>query len=450
MRSFILALACFVSIVAQAQSIQTDNIDSLRQGLKNPANDTSKIWLMLNLARNVADSDSSLILSEQALVLAQQMQFTRAEAEANNNLGYWYNQLGNYPRALSYYLQAIKIAEGIHYERSLKRSYNSISTVYLYIDDFQQSLHYSTLARRLSMRLHDDQIHCLSAAWISKAYFELNVLDSARKYADEAHALAVALGIPFQLYMSTARLGEIALRQNHVTNAIDNFTTSLKNSKLDGRPARIAGAYLQLAKAYRLTDRTDSVKSNAEHAFKLAAQRHLTATLLGASLLLSELYEGVDDGQSLQYHKIALTAKDSLFSTEKSRSVAMLSFSEMQRQRELMEKQRQAELLHKRNIQYAGIAIGVLTFAILLMVFSRTRHANEKTIRFLATLALLIIFEFVNLLLDPYINDITKQIPLITLLVLVLIAGLLIPVHQWLEHRIHRKLLGRRRVESLS
>ncbi|MGC3945805.1 MAG: tetratricopeptide repeat protein [Chryseolinea sp.] len=450
MRSLSLIVACLASLTAWTQSIQTDNIDSLRQALKHPANDTSKIWAMLNIARNIPDSDTSLVLSEQALVLAQQMKFSRAEAEANNNLGYWYNQLGNYPRSLSYYLRAIKIAEGINYGRSLKRSYNSISTVYLYIGDYDQSLHYSRQARSLSTRLHDPQIQSLSAAWISKAYFELNRLDSAQKYADESHALAIGLNIPFQLYMSTARLGEIALKENKITDAISNFTTSLSNSKLDGRPARIAGAYLQLAKAYRMMNVTDSIKYNAEHAFNLAQSHQLNATLLGSSLLLSELFESKDDTQSLKYLKIALTAKDSLFSTEKSRSVAMMSFNEAQRQQVMLDKQLQDQALHKRNIQYAGIAIGVLMFAILVMVFSRTRHASEKTIRFLTTLALLIVFEFLNLLLDPYINNVTQQVPLLLLLALVAIAGLLIPVHQWLEHRIHQKLLGTRTRSSLS
>lgn len=449
MRVLPIILMCIASMPAMAQSIQTDDIDSLRRALKNPPNDTSRIWAMINIARNIPDSDTSLTLSEQALALAQQLEFTRAEAEANNNLGYWYNQLGNYPRSLSYYLRAIKIAESIHYDRSLKRSYNSISTVYLYLGDYDQSLHYSTKARKLSTQLRDPQIQCLSAAWISKAYFELNRLDSAQKYANESHVLAIELNIPFQLYMSTARLGEIALKNNQTSDAINNFTTSLYNSKLDGRPARIAGAYLQLAKTFQLIGASDSLKSNAEQAFKLAQRHQLNATLLGSSLLLSSFYEGKDNSKSLEYHKIALTAKDSLFSTEKSRSVAMMSFEETQRQQEILEKQLQEEALHNRNIQYAAIAFGVLTFVILLMVFSRTRHANEKIIRFLATLALLIIFEFFNLLLDPYINNVTQQVPLLTLLALVALAGLLIPVHQWLEQRIHQKLLGSRTNSSL-
>ncbi len=441
MKLFTLFIACLASVNTLAQSAQTSNFDSLRRALRNPLNDTSRIWVMLNLGRNMPDSDSSLILSEQALAQAQSIQFAKGEAEANNNLGYWYNQQGNYPRALTHYLRAIKIAEGIGYVRSLKRSYNSISTVYLYLEDFHQSLPYSTLARRFSIRQHDLQINSLASAWISKAYFELNRLDSAKKYAEESYALATKLAIPFQLYVATARLGEIALKQNEVKPAIDYLTTSLQNSKLDGRPFRIAGAYLLLAKAYEGLGVEDSVKSNGEAAFRMAQTHALNATLLGSSLLLSKSYEGKNDGQSLKFLKIALMAKDSLFSTEKSRSVSMLSFNETQRQQDLLEKQHQAELLHRRNIQYAGIAIGVLVFAILLLVFSRTRHASENAIRFLTTLALLIVFEFLNLLLDPYVNIITGQIPALTLLTLVIIAGLLIPVHQWMEHRIHERLI---------
>ena len=125
---------------------------------------------------------------------------------------------------------------------------------------------------------------------------------------------------------------------------------------------------------------------------------NLPATLLSSSLLLSELYEGVDNTESLYYHKLALAAQDSLFSQEKNQQVEALRFSETLRQQEVEAARKQAEFERKNNLQYAGIAFGLIVFVIVFLLLSHSIIARPGLIRFLGVLALLIVFEFINLL----------------------------------------------------
>lgn len=48
-------------------------------------------------------------------------------------------------------------------------------------------------------------------------------------------------------------------------------------------------------------------------------------------------------------------------------------------------------------------------------------------------IALLIVFEFLNLLLHPYLEKLTNHAPVLMLLALVCIAALLVPLHHKLE-----------------
>ena len=48
-------------------------------------------------------------------------------------------------------------------------------------------------------------------------------------------------------------------------------------------------------------------------------------------------------------------------------------------------------------------------------------------------MALLIVFEFLNLLLHPFLESITHHTPVLMLLALVFIAALLIPLHHRVE-----------------
>jgi NADH:ubiquinone oxidoreductase subunit 3 (subunit A) len=67
--------------------------------------------------------------------------------------------------------------------------------------------------------------------------------------------------------------------------------------------------------------------------------------------------------------------------------------------------------------------------------------ANEILIRFLGVLALLIVFEFINLLLHPLLGNLTHHSPLLMLAGMVCIAALIIPVHHRLEKFVTHKLI---------
>ncbi|MFN5335459.1 MAG: hypothetical protein ACK5BV_09750, partial [Bacteroidota bacterium] len=69
--------------------------------------------------------------------------------------------------------------------------------------------------------------------------------------------------------------------------------------------------------------------------------------------------------------------------------------------------------------------------------------ANEKIIRFFGILSLLILFEFLNLLLHPFVGDMTHHSPILMLIIMVFLASFLIPLHNYLEHWISHKLVER-------
>jgi tetratricopeptide (TPR) repeat protein len=429
----------FSDLNAQTRLIY--NIDSLKTVLSTDLSDTNRVWALNNLARNIRNTDSIPILTEQAIALSKKVGFVKGEAEAYNSLALWYNQNGNYPKALEYYLRSIKLSESINYKAGLIRSYNSISTVYLYLQDYAMSINYARRARNLCIELNDEVIHAVASSWISKSFIELHRGDSALKYAQESYEVASRTKAFFPLYIATSRLGEIHASEGNAPLALEYLRLSLDYSKKDGRFFRIAGVHLELAEVFKTIGLMDSCRWHAQQAFSMAESGNLLAPLLGSSILLSELYEGINNNESLRYHKIALAAKDSLFSQDKNMQVEMLKLNESLRQQELEASRLQAETERKTNLQYAGIALSLVLFIILFLLFSHSVIANETIIKFLGVLALLIVFEFINLLLHPLIGNITHHSPLLMLAAMVCIAALIIPVHHRIEKFVTHKLI---------
>ena len=61
----------------------------------------------------------------------------------------------------------------------------------------------------------------------------------------------------------------------------------------------------------------------------------------------------------------------------------------------------------KMNLEYTFIAIGIISFFMLFILFSRKHITNTKVIQFLSVVSLLIVFEFLNLLIHPILEKYT-------------------------------------------
>jgi NADH:ubiquinone oxidoreductase subunit 3 (subunit A) len=71
-------------------------------------------------------------------------------------------------------------------------------------------------------------------------------------------------------------------------------------------------------------------------------------------------------------------------------------------------------------------------------------------ISFFAILGLLIVFEFINLLIHPWLASFTHDSPVLMLLALVILASLLIPLHHRLEHWIKEKMVEKNKAIRLA
>jgi hypothetical protein len=141
------------------------------------------------------------------------------------------------------------------------------------------------------------------------------------------------------------------------------------------------------------------------------------------------------------YQDITKSANDSLFNQQKNNQMQSLVFDEKMRQQEIALTELKAQKDRGHNIQYAAITLGVITFLILFFALSHSIVVNEKWVRFFGILALLLVFELINLFIHPYLAYATGDSPFLMLMALVCIAALLIPAHHRLEHWIKNRLV---------
>ncbi|MFZ1453190.1 MAG: hypothetical protein WAT20_10825, partial [Ferruginibacter sp.] len=124
-------------------------------------------------------------------------------------------------------------------------------------------------------------------------------------------------------------------------------------------------------------------------------------------------------------------------SKSRIRQSQVLSSNEQVRQLEIAENLALVKKERKQQLQLLFIAIFIPGFFIITLLLSRIRMP-VKLIKVLGVLSLLILFEFLTLLLHPYVKELTHHTPVYEMLIFVSIAAIIIPTH----HRVEQWLIN--------
>jgi len=93
------------------------------------------------------------------------------------------------------------------------------------------------------------------------------------------------------------------------------------------------------------------------------------------------------------------------------------------------------ETQRRNNLQYLGI-MAILAMLMLGLRFLRHTRLPNWLANGLVFTAFLMLFEFISILADPWVEAYTGGVPLPKLAINLLMAGLFTPLHGWLQRRL--------------
>lgn len=388
---------------------------------------------------NNSSLDSAIIKTQQAvLITIKYKNVLPADAETIylNELASLFWNSGNFPEAKETYLKSLKISESIDNPLVTAGIYTGLAAVARNSADYRQALgYYDKAASYLKdMPDNDNSISILTDK--GKTYEKLNILDSAFTLLQEAHAMIYRMthgvnkfggGIHAESGIIYSKMGKKELAEDYFRQAIQ-LNAEIKNFRIQSR------TYIDFAEHFDRFNMRDSAIYFATKSLSIIEQHKFLVYQLAASTLLAKLYAQEQKTDSAyKYQSVMIETQNAMFSNDKMTHLQSLEFNEQLRQQELQDEKIKKEEERKNNIQFILIAISIFTFIILFLLLSRSFITNTKLIEFIGILALLLVFEFLNLLLHPFLEAVTHHSPVLMLLALVLIASLLIPLHHRLE-----------------
>ncbi len=425
MKKIILIISIFLS--SQAYS-QNKGVFKLFEEAKN---DSVRIDILVDFYQPsiVLPVDSMKYYYTLFKEISQKQHDKAAEAVNLCHMGYYLYLNSDLPKGLALANEGLHLAESENNARALGIA--NLGLQYFASDPIKKN-NFLRKAISYSQRANDNRSLTVEYRNLGHLYLRsLKIPDSAFYYYQSAYNLSLKTNRSSDIVYNLVGLGSTNYLVGNKKIGLEYYKKALE-IRTDN-PQAIVSVYTAIADYYKQETNTDSVVYYASKGYELAKINNFQRTIIGPSRILKDVFTGLNSDSALKYTIIYYSANDSLYGRKKIEQIQSLNFDEEIRQRKMEEEKQKAKKERNHNLQYAAIAIGLITFIILFLVLSRSIVVKQKFIEFFAILGLLAVFEFINLFIHPYLANITNHSPVLMLIILIAIGALLIPLHHKLE-----------------
>jgi tetratricopeptide (TPR) repeat protein len=241
--------------------------------------------------------------------------------------------LGNDSKALQMASPGLKIAEKQPYLWKSRSFSELLGNIYNELKITQKLWICLNNQRRLLILSTTSRQSALIQNWIGQTYFMMNKLESALYYCQSAYENAVQLKDDDLASYVLFNLGRIEDKKGNMDSALAYFLQSLSlawNAEITFKSC------FSIAQVYQQINKPDSCIYYANKSLEVVKGKRLYSFIIQANILLSDIYGKSDPQKALQYSKMAIAYKDSLYNLGKTTSFEdFIAFDEQERQYEI-------------------------------------------------------------------------------------------------------------------
>lgn len=355
----------------------SNNVDSLELVFsENRYEENDRLNILNQLAVKTIDAERKLAYSEQliesALALDNSEYLYKGYFEKGNAL----SLKSELSEALENYFLGAKYA--VDQNIGLGKIYISIADVYSQIGNNRNSLDYYNKAISL-LRIKNDSINIATALLnTGDEYFNINQLDTARIYTEEAAIIFKKINYPLGQAYALGNIGMIYAEEGKNIAAENNMSQAIEIMEQEGDFYPIAVYLTYISDIYQNKGDHKTALNYANQSLKIAKAHGLKQEISDANLKLSELYENANNTtQSLKFYKDYITYRDSVNNLD-----AVHKMADLRTDFEVSQKQVEVDLLNQEKKTQRIIRNGLIIFlgliSLLLLALYRFYKAADK------------------------------------------------------------------------
>lgn len=210
--------------------------DSLKERLKTNISDSLRVETLLYLAESLPEESNWLEYNEKAFALAEQKVqsstgkelrfYTQKLATAQNNFGYYYDNIGDTERAIDHYFESMKLSSSIGDKVGMAQVYNNLGVIYNYQEDYEEAIDYLHKSMEIRKK-HDPEKLCETYTSLGYTQSKLGKPDKAIDYFQLSLDNAFRYQLTHEMGVIYNNIGAIHFQESNFEEAISNYKQGL-------------------------------------------------------------------------------------------------------------------------------------------------------------------------------------------------------------------------------
>ncbi len=425
---------------------------------------------------NITENQKALDYNNQAISLASAIGSDSLLSQSYSSISNTWNTLANKLSEFQALLNARNFAEKSKIHSLILQSLNELGNFYESVNDYEKAKDYYTICENEAREWNESAFVFTSLRALGRTHLHEKNEKLGISYYDKAISFGDSLGIgnlKLQIYLD-------------LLNYYFNTSDPVKGiAYMDQHPAlmefiRKFGVGYQVNKLYAVVESSNNKYDSALYFLNLAlpfeySQKGNYSEKYQFTEQIAEVYRGMhkypeeyktlllankyaDSSQNIYYQRDAMLNldsvsyllgnyklsqqyltqyniyRDSIESLSKQKDLLSIEIQNASKRAEQQKKDDEERRRTRNNIEYLGITAVIATVFIILVVLGVFK-ISPSVIRALGFFAFIFLFEFIVLLLDDQIQEITHGEPWKVLAVKIFIISLLLPLHHWLEKK---------------
>ncbi|WP_394747796.1 tetratricopeptide repeat-containing sensor histidine kinase [Spongiimicrobium salis] len=334
--------------------------------------------------RNTSQYEQAISLHEQALEIANRAQNTELTVFSLNMIGVVYRRKSTIRAAMDYSQQALELAESVpNPSKSLKRSINvslnSIGNLYQTLNQYDDAITYYTKSMKLEAELGNTLGLAINHQNIGECLEAKGFLEDALKSYQTSMRYNEEIDSDMGRVICQNSIAKIYIKQRKLTEALFLLQSALQKATDLKDSFLISRIYSNLGWAQMIGENYELAEENMLKGLEEAQKHNLQEISVEAYTLLSNLFEAKEDYKKSLFYTHKATALEKVISNEGNVSyVNDIKYRYQSKKQSDHIQQLQLEMRKGESRYLITIIALVLLAGILYILYRQYQLKNDK------------------------------------------------------------------------
>jgi serine phosphatase RsbU (regulator of sigma subunit) len=291
----------------------------------------------------------------------------------------------NYDSSITYYLNSIPLLESLDEVREISTNYTNIGNMFLESQKPLSAITYYKNALSIDIEIKDSLGITTQYANLGNAFLKQKKVDSAKHYYNKSIEIGEKINSE-DIGIDYLNLGELYYNESEFDKAKSYYLKSYETLSLqEDKKYELGILANNLGLVYQKTNQLKEAKRYFDKSWQLAKETSNKKLTIEISESLASYFEQEENHKkALEFHKIHLATKDSLFKIESEKEISRLhtQFETEKKDQQIALQQTENKMLEseakRKNFILYGISAVLFIIAFLSFFLYRNVLAKKK------------------------------------------------------------------------